>query len=353
MAEFGHTSVERDIERHRTNSVDWLAFEQGCEEGSPDLGNWDWRKSTSETTNYPTITSVLLNNSPLWTRLTLSGALAGTVTKTSTAPLDRIKVLLQVQSMNTTTNDKYRGLLGTTRTILTEEGFFTLWKGNGANCARVVPVYACRFAFNDLIKQAVREPGQSTKELRVSQLALSGTCAGLMQQLICYPFETVRTRLSLGRAFGTQYTGITDCFVQMVRTEGPGSLYRGLIASCLYGAPYVGLNMTLNTEAQRLMVSDLSELSLVHRLCAGSFAATMAQCIVFPFDTLRRRMQADGQGGKPRLFSGLVDCGKQLWKGAGVRGFYTGLVANCVRMVPTGAIQHGAYAFFKSLLHCD
>lgn len=294
-----------------------------------------------------------MDSVPLWMRLTFSGACAGTVTKTTTAPLDRVKVLLQVQSITTGTSNKYHGLVGTTRTVVAEEGFKSLWKGNGANCARVVPVYACRFAFNDLIKEQVREPGQSLKDLRVSQLAIAGAGAGLAQQLICYPLETVRTRLSLGSAFGTQYRGIADCFITMIRTEGPKALYMGLTASCLYGAPYVCLNMTLNTQTKKYMVDDAKDLTLLHKLAAGSFAATAAQCVVFPFDTLRRRMQADGQGNKKRIFTGLTDCTRQLVRQSGIRGFYFGVGANCARMIPTGAIQHVSYGFFKSLMNCE
>eukprot|EP01050_Picozoa_sp_SAG11_P010972 SAG11_NODE_1132_length_5752_cov_8.739685_4_plen_217_part_00 len=43
-------------------------------------------------------------------------------------------------------------------------------------------------------------------------------------------------------------------------------------------------------------------------VCPGSFAATTAQSIVFPFDTLRRRLQANGEAGQKRLYSGLLDC---------------------------------------------
>eukprot|EP01047_Picozoa_sp_COSAG01_P086347 COSAG01_NODE_19376_length_1013_cov_1.541575_1_plen_87_part_00 len=84
-----------------------------------------------------------------------SGGLAGTVTKTLTAPLDRIKVLLQVQAMNSSVDGKYSGIVGTWRRILQEEGLRHLWRGNWANCARIAPVYASRFAFNDMIRVQV------------------------------------------------------------------------------------------------------------------------------------------------------------------------------------------------------
>ncbi len=133
-------------------------------------------------------------------RLMAAGACAGTVTKTFTAPLDRIKVLLQVQAMSPDEKvaSKYNGIVGSVQQVLREEGFLALWRGNFANCARIVPVYASRFAFNDLIRDMVIEEGQDRTRLRPEQALFSGVLAGLAQQSLCYPFETVRTRLSLG-----------------------------------------------------------------------------------------------------------------------------------------------------------
>ncbi|MFN3504548.1 MAG: MC/SLC25 family protein, partial [Allorhizobium sp.] len=72
----------------------------------------------------------------------------------------------------------------------------------------------------DTFKDMVRKPGQTS--LGVNQLVLAGTTAGLFQQLITYPLEVVRTRLSLG-----YYSGITDCFVNSIKAEGMSSMCVG------------------------------------------------------------------------------------------------------------------------------
>ena len=69
-----------------------------------------------------------------------------------------------------------------------------------------------------------------------------------------------------------------------------------------------------------------------------------------------------------RAFTGIGGCFRGLWRcvsllepvadangcrAEGVAGFYRGLGANSIRMIPTGAIQHVAYSFFKNLLACD
>ena len=63
----------------------------------------------------------------------------------------RVKILMQVQGMAPSRQDpvgtkkpklKYRNVVQTAVTVAREDGVFSLWRGNGANCLRVIPVYA-------------------------------------------------------------------------------------------------------------------------------------------------------------------------------------------------------------------
>ena len=154
----------------------------------------------------------------------VAGAMAGAVAKTATAPLERLKILFQVQGMRGAdlAAPKYTGIAQAFSTVVREEGALALWKGNGANVLRVIPVYGLKFAFNDTIKALVAGPQK--RSLDMAQLLWVGTLAGLLQTALTYPLETVRTRLTLGPEQGVRYAGIADCFRQMVRTEGLSSL---------------------------------------------------------------------------------------------------------------------------------
>ena len=41
------------------------------------------------------------------------------------------------------------------------------------------------------------------------------------------------------------YKGIADCAWRIVKTEGPGALYKGFTATIVSGVPFVALQMTL------------------------------------------------------------------------------------------------------------
>ncbi len=292
--------------------------------------------------------------SQTWIRMKqlIAGGGSGAITKTAVAPLERVKILLQVQGMSVKTSGKriaaadlkYHGVVGTMKTVTKEEGLLSLYKGNGANVLRVVPVYALKFTFNDTFKDMVRTPGQ---DLNFGQLIMAGTGAGLFQTCVTYPLDTVRTRLTLGSGLGSQYTGIMDVLRQTLAKEGVRGLYKGIGPTFLSGSPYVGLQMTFYEIFKRKMDNNASTKNTfrtqVEKLLAGAAAGVIAQTITYPGDTVRRRMQLNGMGGKPPEYRHSWDCCMKLVRAEGIAGLFNGLGANLIRALPGAAIQFWAY----------
>lgn len=280
----------------------------------------------------------------------IAGSFSGAVTKTATAPLERIKIIFQIQGMskNDLVKPKYTGILQTIALVSKEEGALALWKGNGANVLRVIPVYGLKFAFNDTFKTLVAGPGK--KRLSTAELLWVGTLAGLFQTIITYPLETVRTRLSVGPEQGVQYKGIVDCVRQMVRTEGVGGLYKGLAATIISGAPYTGIQMTTYELLQRNTPGNRD--SLVWQMLNGALAGLAAQTVMYPGDTVRRRMQNNGAGGAERVYKNTWHCTKMIWAQEGIRGYFRGAWTNTVRCLPGASIQFAAYELMKKALDC-
>lgn len=291
-----------------------------------------------------------------------AGGCAGVVTKTMVQPMERVKTILQIQGGGMQDKGgKYGGIRATFNTVLREEGILALWKGNGANCLRIVPAYAVRFATNDSIQRGIAGPGRTVRDLTPWDLVLAGTIAGVVQQVACYPFETVKTRMNLGWQTGQKYNGMLDCVRTTVRVEGWRAMFKGMGASILYGGPYAGAQMTCYELYQRLFLrfvpgatdSGTGLPTVPTKLIAGAFTGVTAQTIVFPMNTVRTRLQVNGIGGAPRIYSGLIDCIRQIWTKEGVMGFYKGCGANNLRMFPNGLIQFAAFDFFKSIFVGD
>ena len=86
----------------------------------------------------------------------LAGGVAGAVSRTVVSPLERLKILFQVQSVGRT---EYKlpvgqGLMKMWR----DEGWRGFMRGNGANCIRIIPYSAVQFSSYNFYKKVSRLP---------------------------------------------------------------------------------------------------------------------------------------------------------------------------------------------------
>jgi hypothetical protein len=80
----------------------------------------------------------------------MAGGVAGAVSRTVVSPLERLKILLQVQSNGRT---EYKmSIPKALGKIWREEGFKGMMAGNGVNCIRIVPYSAVQFGSYNLYK---------------------------------------------------------------------------------------------------------------------------------------------------------------------------------------------------------
>eukprot|EP00943_MAST-04B_sp_MAST-4B-sp1_P006337 g6337.t1 len=294
----------------------------------------------------------------LFLKQVLCGAGAGAFTKTIIAPLERIKILYQLQGMKTEgigKNRKYKNFFQTGKLILKEEGIRAFWKGNFANVLRASPVYACKFTMNDQFKLAIAKTynkSSKTSTLTIWQKMLAGTSSGFCTTFITYPLEVVRTRLALGPGMGVKYNGVFDCLKRTIVEEGLRGYYKGLGPTLLSGPFYVGMQMTFYSEGKKYLNKSniLSNDIILQGLITGSLSGIIAQTITYPGDTIRRQMQSNGMAGKEKLYQNSWHCLSSIWKKEGVSGLFRGLPINIFRAIPGSAIQFAAYGKLKEIL---
>ena len=72
------------------------------------------------------------------------------------------------------------------------------FKGNGANVLKITPETAVKLALNDRFKGVfAKDPTRPRPEERM----IAGGLAGAVAQLVCYPLDVVRTRLTVSSLF--------------------------------------------------------------------------------------------------------------------------------------------------------
>ncbi|WP_411025473.1 MC/SLC25 family protein, partial [Salmonella sp. s55004] len=128
-----------------------------------------------------------------------AGGVAAAISKTAVAPIERVKLLLQVQhaSKQITKEMQYKGIIDCFSRVTKEQGFFSLWRGNLANVIRYFPTQALNFAFKDKYKQIFLAGVDKTQFWRyfAGNLA-SGGAAGATSLCFVYPLDFARTRLA-------------------------------------------------------------------------------------------------------------------------------------------------------------
>ncbi|KAB1219579.1 Mitochondrial adenine nucleotide transporter ADNT1 [Morella rubra] len=302
----------------------------------------------------------------------IAGGVAGGVSRTAVAPLERLKILLQVQNSH---NIKYNGTIQGLKHIWRTEGFRGLFKGNGTNCARIVPNSAVKFfsyeqASKGILQLYKQQTGNENAQLTPALRLGAGACAGIIAMSATYPMDMVRGRLTVQTENSPyQYRGIFHALSTVLREEGPRALYKGWLPSVIGVIPYVGLNFAVYESLKDWLIQTKpfglvqdSELSVTTRLACGAAAGTVGQTVAYPLDVIRRRMQmvgwnnaasvviGDGRSKTSLEYTGMVDAFRKTVRYEGFGALYKGLVPNSVKVVPSIALAFVTYEVVKDIL---
>ncbi|KAJ7072350.1 mitochondrial carrier domain-containing protein [Mycena amicta] len=295
----------------------------------------------------------------------IAGGLAGATSRTVVSPLERLKVILQVQPRSS--SSQYTGVWRSLCRMWTEEGFRGLMRGNGVNCLRIAPYSAVQFTTYETLKKWLTSYG--SKELDTPKRLTAGALAGICSVCSTYPLDLVRARLSiatasipvsvppsasapttgakisLSAAYHTSSYAASELTIlgmtkKIVREEGGvRGLYRGIATTAFGVAPYVATNFAAYEYLEA-------------KLACGALAGSISQTLTYPFDVLRRKMQVSGMksSGLGIKYSGALDALRGTVRSEGVIGLYRGLWPNLLKVAPSIATSFFTYELVKEYL---
>ncbi|KAJ5617491.1 Mitochondrial carrier protein [Penicillium hordei] len=270
----------------------------------------------------------------------MAGGVAGAVSRTIVSPLERLKILLQIQSVGRT---EYR--LSIWKALVKmgrEEGWRGFMRGNGTNCIRIIPYSAVQFGSYNFYKKFVESPdGEMTPMRRL----VCGGVAGITSVTITYPLDIVRTRLSIQSASfadlgardpNQKLPGMFTTMAMIYKNEGGAkALYRGIAPTVAGVAPYVGLNfMTYESVRKYLTPEGDKNPSSYRKLLAGAISGAVAQTCTYPFDVLRRRFQINTMSGMGYQYTSIWDAVRVIVAEEGLRGLFKGIGPNLLKVAP-------------------
>lgn len=268
-----------------------------------------------------------------------AGGISGAVSKTITAPLEKVKLAIQNQDSNpkilSGEMERYKGMGDCFKRHVTELGATSLWRGNVANCIRYVPTAAFNLMFKDTIKGMFPKYNKNTDfgKFAVAQVA-SGAAAGGLTNTLVYPLIYVRTVLGADIGAVKKYNGMLDCLVKTAKSNGFLSLYNGLgpssVGIVVYRGAQFGLQDTI--KAFNPYQKDFTAIGLVSKFLVAQLAVSVSGVVAYPFDTMQRRLQIEAS--KPadeQIYKGMADCAKKILATEGPGGFFKGALANILR----------------------
>ncbi|XP_067210708.1 mitochondrial adenyl nucleotide antiporter SLC25A23 isoform X1 [Linepithema humile] len=280
--------------------------------------------------------------SGMWWRHLVSGGIAGAVSRTGTAPLDRIKVYLQVHGT------RHCNIMSCFRYMLREGGISSLWRGNGINVLKIGPETALKFMAYEQVKRAIKADNE-TRELGLYERFCAGSLAGGISQSAIYPLEVLKTRLALRKT--GEFDGMVDAAKKIYKQGGLRSFYRGYVPNLIGILPYAGIDLAVYETLKNsyLRTHDKKEQPpfWILLLC-GTASSTAGQVCSYPLALVRTRLQAEIA--PDRSLNTMLGVFKDILNREGIRGLYRGLTPNFLKVAPAVSISYVVYEHFRQAL---
>ena len=284
-----------------------------------------------------------------------AGAIAGGVSRSAVAPMERVKIEYMLDSSLSTKE----GFVGTLRRILSQGGPAALFRGNSLNVARIAPTKAVEFFVFDALKgrmlarRDVTITGNTaTADLSGAERMVGGSLASMAGTAVTHPIDTLRSRVTAAAGNVTPATALRA----LVQNEGWCALYKGFWANMLRVAPYGAINFwvydSLKTWNRSRLVSrgEARDASALETMAAGAAAGAAAQTAVYPLEMIQRRMQVQGVGGRPVLYTGVAQGIAKVAREEGIGALWRGLAPNYTKILPAAAISFYVYEVLKRYL---
>jgi len=307
----------------------------------------------------------------------LAGGVAGVISRTVTAPADRMKVMIQSGRTGK------MGLFQLAQSIYSEGGFRGFFRGNYANVLKIGPETATKFFVFESVQPFVcSNPYNPT----IAERFVCGAMAGVASQLMVYPLEITKTRFAIAKT--GEHNSIGSVLSQIYKSDGVPGIYRGCGASICGVIPYAGVDLAIYTKLKTIYVErhPNREPTSFTILGFGAASSICGQIVAYPLQVLRTRLQISGLDrlhrqppartpkisirngallatsnatsvlSQPRKAS-AIQIAAHIFETQGLRGFYSGITCNFMKSVPAISLTYLFFErskqAFRKMLGCD
>lgn len=296
----------------------------------------------------PNNNKIELYTSKFYTTCTLGGIIACGPTHSSVTPLDLVKCRLQVQP------NLYKGNLQGMKTILQKEGLSKLFTGVGATAIGYSLQGAGKYGGYEFFKHFYSQTLLSGDMEKIHKhrtsiyLAASATAEFIADIMLC-PFEAIKVRQQT--TIPSFCNNVWEGFSKIYKTEGFGSLYKGITPLWCRQIPYTMCKFTSFERIVEYIYSklptkkqDMNPLQQISVSFVGGYlAGILCAAVSHPADVMVSKINNERKAGQS-----MGDATKQIYKRIGFMGLWNGLGVRIVMIGTLTSFQWLIYDSFKA-----
>ncbi|ODV81988.1 mitochondrial carrier [Suhomyces tanzawaensis NRRL Y-17324] len=269
----------------------------------------------------------------------MAGSLSGAIARAVTAPLDTLKIRLQLQERTFASRPKVHTVL---KNLIRNEGVVALWKGNVPAEIMYILYGGIQFTSYSVLSRALSQvENQYSYNLSASSHSLVvGIGTGIMSTLGTYPFDLLRTRLVANS--NKELLSMTTTIAGIYRKDGLVGFFAGIRPAMLSVAATSGL-MFWAYELARDFSKEFNNIPFIEGICGFAAGAT-SKGLTFPLDTIRKRTQMYSITKKTAPISAFKLTG-QIIVNEGLYGLYKGFGVSILKTAPTSAVSLFTYEY--------
>ncbi|KAF0742537.1 hypothetical protein Ae201684_002628 [Aphanomyces euteiches] len=283
--------------------------------------------------------------------------LAGSATALATIgsnPMEVVKTRMQLQRELLGNGELrlYKNFFHGFYTICKHEGIVGLQRGLVAGMSYNLVMNGVRLGGFESIQKICR-PDDLLDRFKSGMLSLELclTAVGSIAAVFGSPFFLVKARLQAHNVH-FQYASMSAGFKEIIRTDGPGGLFRGVQAQIARLSVATAAQLSTYTWAKNFAtsVTDMKDGVLV-QTSASIMTGLVTTTSMHPFDVMATRLynqplDAHGRGLHYRGFGG---CFRKTWATEGMRGLFKGWTAHYLRVWPHTLFTFLLWEYFQRL----
>ncbi|XP_061778898.1 mitochondrial brown fat uncoupling protein 1 [Nerophis lumbriciformis] len=185
----------------------------------------------------------------------------------------------------------------------------------------------------------------------------SAGAAACIADIITFPLDTAKVRLqvqgekAVEATKNIRYRGVFGTISTMVRTEGPRSLYNGLVAGLQRQLCFASVRIGLYDNVRDFYTGGAQNPGVLMRILAGCTTGAMAVSFAQPTDVVKVRFQAQvNLDGVARRYSGTMQAYKHIFQNEGLRGLWKGTLPNITRNALVNCTELVTYDLIKEAI---